>query len=59
MIKIWQFLLHGYWHKWGKPYGKQTDHYDISFGRRSYMYTTQAVCCEKCGRSVNMKVGQE
>lgn len=59
MIRIWQFIWHGCWHKWGVPYGRPTDHYDLSFGGKSYMYTTRVCRCEKCGRSIDMKVASE
>lgn len=60
MIRILQFLLDGCWHNWGEPFGRMTDHYDLSFGAKSFMYTTQNCRCKKCGKfgTVKFRGGQ-
>lgn len=49
MIRVLQFLWHGCWHDW-KPTGHTVDHFDISFGPRSFLYRTHTIRCAKCGR---------
>lgn len=49
MIRLLQLIWHGCWHEW-KPTCHIIDHYDISFGPRSFMYRAHTTRCEKCGR---------
>lgn len=37
MIKFLQLIWHGCWHQW-EPTGEHADHFDISFGHKSFMY---------------------
>lgn len=41
-------------HKWSEI--KTTDHYDISFGDRSYEYTTVRCKCSHCGEFKTFKL---
>lgn len=50
MIRIWQFLIHGCWHVWKPASRSFIDHYDVSFGPRSFMYREYPARCTKCGR---------
>lgn len=56
MIRIWELILHGCWHRWGRPMGTPCEHYDTSWGGKSYMYTTMGCRCEKCGRHKRVRI---
>lgn len=49
MRRLIQFLWHGCWHDWRET-GQVVDHYDISFGPKSFMYRAHITHCQKCGR---------
>lgn len=55
MIRLFEFLWHGCWHRWGDPVGSPTRHY-LTGDERTYMHTTQFCRCKKCGRFKRMKV---
>lgn len=55
MLRVLQFILHGCWHDWHPVNARPTDHFDMSFGGRNFMYRTLPTRCAKCGRIGHIK----
>lgn len=54
MKRLFWFLIDGCWHRWKRLPGFM-DHYDISFGGRSWMWRSFPCRCEKCGKLGQLK----